>query len=260
MKKNRFREVRAQGGIPVGHMIWEFGTRGIAKLAEAAGLDFVLIDMEHSGFDGERIADLVAWFKATPVAPFVRVPQRLYHFLARTMDAGALGVMIANVETGEQARDIVNSVKYAPMGNRGLGLGGAHNDYVVPDPVGYFNEANENTTVICQIESTTGLKNLDAIASTPGVDVLWVGHFDLSQSMGIPAQFQNPQFLDALKAVVAATKRHGKTAGIQPGNIEQARQWMALGFNAVSWTTDSAMYRAALAEAVENLRKLSASA
>ena len=83
VKPNRFRQVVAQGGIPVGHMISEFGTRGIAKILESTGLDFVMMDMEHTGFDAERIADLIAWFKATPIAPFVRVPQGLYHFLAQ---------------------------------------------------------------------------------------------------------------------------------------------------------------------------------
>ena len=89
MKPNRFREVLNAGGTPVGHMIMEFGTRGIAKILEAADVDFVLYDMEHSGFDIERIFDLIAWSKACPFAPFVRVPYRDYHFLARVMDAGA---------------------------------------------------------------------------------------------------------------------------------------------------------------------------
>ena len=92
-------------------MIMEFGTRGIAKIIESADLDFVVYDMEHSGFEVERLFDLIAWSKACSFAPFVRVPQGLYHFLARIMDAGALGVMIGNVETPEQAKSIVNAVK-----------------------------------------------------------------------------------------------------------------------------------------------------
>ena len=258
MKENRFQRILREGGVPAGHMIMEFGTRGVAKILEAAGVDFVVIDMEHTGFDAERIADLVAWFKATDIAPFVRVPQGLYHFLARTMDAGALGVMVGNVETAEQAKSIVDSVKYAPLGRRGLGLGTAHNDYVQPDPVAYFDYSNKNTTVICQIESPTGLKNLDAIASTPGVDVLWVGHFDLTQSMGIPAQFGDPRFLDALRQVVAASKRHGKLAAIQPGSVQQAEDWLRLGFHFMSWSTDIGVYRSALQKQIEELRKLTA--
>jgi 2-dehydro-3-deoxyglucarate aldolase/4-hydroxy-2-oxoheptanedioate aldolase len=239
-------------------MIMEFGTRGIAKLLEGADLDFVLLDMEHTGFDAERIADVIAWLKATGVAPVVRVPQNLYHFIARTMDAGALGIMVGNVETAEAARDIVNAVKYAPLGRRGVGLGTAHNDYKMVDPAAYFAEANRNTTVICQIESTIGLANLDAIAATEGVDVLWVGHFDLSQSMGIPAQFHHSDFLDALRAVAVAARRHGKHAGMQPGTIEQAAEWMEVGYDVMSWSSDIAVYRGALNSGVAQLRERAA--
>jgi len=254
MKPNRLKQALGDGRVPVGHMISEFATRGIARIVDAAGVDFVLIDMEHTGFDADRVADLLSWFRATAVAPFVRVPQGLYHFLARTMDAGALGVMVANVETGAQAREIVDAVKYAPLGRRGVGLGGAHNDYVAPDPITYFRESNENTTIICQIESTTGLANLEAIAATPGVDILWVGHFDLTQSMGIPAQFQHPDFLAALGRVVETARRHGKAAGIQPNNMNEARQWRQIGYNVISWSNDISVYRGALEGAVSALK------
>jgi 2-keto-3-deoxy-L-rhamnonate aldolase RhmA len=82
-------------------------------LVETADVDFVLYDMEHSGIEIDRIFDLIAWSKAAPFAPFVRVPQGMYHFLARVMDAGAMGVMVANVETPEQARSIVNTRRSA---------------------------------------------------------------------------------------------------------------------------------------------------
>lgn len=260
MKPNRFKQAIAEGRVPLGHMIWEFGTRGIAKVLDQVGLDFVLIDMEHTGFDTERVADLIAWLKATPIAPFVRVPQRLYHFLARVMDAGALGVMVANVETASQAREIVQAVKYAPLGNRGLGLGGAHNDFAPPDPVGYIRQANENTTIICQIESKTGLANVNEIAAVEGVDVLWVGHFDLTHSMGILGQFEHPDFLKALQTVVAAARQLSKLAGIQPGNAAQAEQWMAIGFNVISWASDVAVYRSAMSSAISALREKAAGA
>lgn len=254
MKPNRFRQVVAAGRIPFGTMVWEFATRGIAQIVEAADLDFVLLDMEHSSIDVERIADLLAWFKATTITPIVRVPQGDYHFLARIMDAGALGAMVANVETAEQARMIVNAVKYAPLGHRGVGLGTSHTEYLSPDPVTYFREANDNTTVVCMIESPLGVANADAIAATPGVDVLWVGHFDLTQAMGIPAEFQHPRFLEAVRQVIATCRKYGKVAGINPAKAEQAEAWMQLGFNAISWSNDVLIYRDALRAAIQNLR------
>jgi 2-keto-3-deoxy-L-rhamnonate aldolase RhmA len=256
MKENRFQRRIREGQMPRGHMIMEFATRGMAQILEAAGVDFVVIDMEHTGFGTERIADLMAWFKATDVAPFVRVPQGLYHFIARTLDAGALGVMVGNVESAGQAREIVAAAKYAPLGRRGVGLGTAHNDYVMPDAAAYFEYANRNTTVICQIESVTGLSNLDEIAATAGVDVLWVGHHDLSQSMGIHGEFNHPGFQAAMERVVAAANWHGKVAAVQPGSMQQAEAWFKAGFHVLSWKTDIALYRAALARELDELRDL----
>ena len=254
MKPNRLRELLAKGQTPLGHMVQEFGTRGIAKLTENAGVDFVLIDMEHSGLDLGAVADLVAWFKATHVAPIVRVPATEYHLIARVMDTGALGIMAPNVRTPEQAQKVIDAMRYKPEGNRGLGLGSAHNDYIPPTPHEYMYEANRNNLFLCQIESTTALDNLDAIAALPGVDVLWVGHSDLSQSMGIVGEFEHPDFIAALKKVAEAAKRHGKAAGIQPGSVKQAREWMALGYNVISYAVDHAIYRAGLKVAIEELR------
>ena len=256
MKPNKFQQSIAATGTAAGHMISDFGTRNIARIVAAANPDFVMIDMEHTGYDTERIADLCAWFRATDIAPMVRVPQGLYHFCARTLDAGALGIMVANVETAAQAKEIVDACKYAPLGRRGVALGGAHNDFIMPNPVEYFPYANANTTVVAMIESPIGVANLDAIAATPGVDVLWVGHFDLTQAMGIPAQFQHPDFLAAMHAVVAAARRHGKQAGIQPTRIEDAVQWREIGFNVLSYSIDYAVYRAALVSGVDQIRNI----
>ena len=105
------------------------------------------------------------------------------------------------------------------------------------------------------IESPAGLANADAIAAVPGIDVLWVGHFDLTQAMGIPAQFHHPDFLEAIRTVVAATRKHGKVAGINPSVPEQAEEWIAAGFTAISWGNDSTIYRTALTAAIQTLRR-----
>ncbi len=258
MKTNRAKNVLAAGNVAVGHMLMEFATHGVAQMLATADLDFVLIDMEHSPFTSQDVARLVAWFQATEIAPFVRVPMTQYHFIARSMDAGALGVMVPNVKTGAQAREIVSSLKYAPLGDRGVALGGALTGYQAVNPAEFLAESNRNTTIICQIESAEGLENLEAIASTPGVDCLWVGHFDLTNSMGIPGQFQSQRFLDALAQVAETARRHGLAAGIQPGSPEQAQQWMGMGYNMISYSADHAVYRAAVVQGVHSIREIAA--
>lgn len=258
MKANRAQEKIAAGQVPVGHMIMEFGTRGIAQILDNADVDFVLIDTEHSPFSVSDLADLIAWFKATSIAPFVRIPQVEYHFIARTLDMGALGIMIPNVRTGAEARAIVDAAKYAPLGKRGVVMNHAHTEYRSANPPEFMAYSNRNTTIICQIESVEGLEHLDEIASTPGVDMLWVGHFDLTQSQGIPGQFDHPTFHAAMRQVVATAKQHGLTVGVQPANAAQAREWLGFGFNVLSYSYDHAVYTAAVRAGVAEMRQLAA--
>lgn len=256
MKPNRFREALAEGRTPVGHMILEFGTRGIAQILESTGVDFVVIDMEHTGFSEADIANLVAWFKATPIAPFVRIPQVAYHFIARTLDAGALGIMVPNVTSAGQAREVVAAAKYAPLGRRGVILGSAHTSYRGVDPQAFFEQSNSETTIICQIESREGLAHAAEIAAVPGVDVLWVGQADLTQSLGIPGAFEHPEFIDALRLVAETAKSHNCAAGIQPTSLAQAEAWMALGYNVISYSGDFFVYQEAMRQAVAAVRRL----
>jgi 2-keto-3-deoxy-L-rhamnonate aldolase RhmA len=240
-------------------MIMEFNTRGMGRMLGVAGLDFVIIDMEHASFSTGEVANLIAWIHTGDVAPFVRVPQIEYHLIARVLDAGALGVMVPNVKTGAEARLIVDAVKYAPLGKRGAGIGGALTSFRTVPPADFIDYSNRNTTIICQIESVEGLENLDAIASTPGVDILWVGHTDLSLSMGIPGQFQDQRFLTGLAQVVEAANKYGLKAGIQPGDTEQARQWMDMGYNVISYSSDYATYLRALTEGTQQIRTIAES-
>jgi 2-dehydro-3-deoxyglucarate aldolase/4-hydroxy-2-oxoheptanedioate aldolase len=257
MKPNRFKKQMTEKNFAIGHMISEFGTRGQAKMLESADIDFVVIDREHGAFSTADIADLVAWFKATEIAPFVRIPQIQYHLIARIMDVGALGVMIPNVNTAAEARSILDAVKYAPSGKRGVNLGISHSDYRKVDPESYMAESNENTTIICQIESLEGLENLEDIAATDGIDVLWVGQGDLTQSMGIPGQYHHEKFLAALRHVVDIAGKNGLGAGIQPQDLSQAEEWMGLGFNVVSYGADHSVYIHAMNRAVQEIRRFS---
>lgn len=256
VKPNRFRQILAQGKVPVGHMLIEFASPGMARILDCAGVDFVVVDMEHSGFGFREVATLLALFKSTSITTFVRVPQIEYHFIARCLDAGAQGIMAPNVRNGAEARAIISAAKYAPLGERGVALGTANTDYRSVNAVEFLTEANRETVIICQIESQEGLDHLEEIATTPGVDILWVGHFDLSHSLGIAGQLDHPRLLEALQQVVAVARRHKLAAAIQPRTLAQARRWLELGFNVISFGADVAIYIDALADGVARVREL----
>ena len=114
--------------------------------------------------------------------------------------------------------------------------------------------AHERTMVICLIETAKGIANVDAIAATPGVDVCWLGHFDLSNFMGIPAQFKDPRFLKAVDKLVAACAKHGKTPGFMAGDDAWARDYMAKGFRMLAYGVDALVFQSALRQGIDGMR------
>jgi 2-dehydro-3-deoxyglucarate aldolase/4-hydroxy-2-oxoheptanedioate aldolase len=183
-----------------------------------------------------------------------RVPATEYHFMARALDVGLLGLMIPMVESAEQARKIVDATRYPPIGRRGAGMGMAQDDYERGDPVEEIAALNERTFIITQIESPAGLENLEAIASVDGIDCLWVGHNDLSIQMGIPGQFTSTRFQDAIKRVAEVADKHGKPAGVAAGNVAMAEDWMSKGYRAIAFGADHRLFAEGLKSGIETVR------
>ncbi len=254
MRTNTIKTLLAAGKVPVGTFVFEFNTSGIARIIAEAGADFVVFDMEHTGWSVETVRTLLATTRSTNVIPLVRVPATEYDFIARVLDMGAMGVMVPMVESAEQARAIVAAAKYPPVGRRGAAFGVSHDDYTGGDIVEKIASANREGLLLAQIETVAGLTNVDAIAATPGIDVLWIGQFDLSISMGIPGQFTNPELIAAMDQVVAACKKHSKVAGIMAPDLATGRDLLKQGFRMISYSGDLWVFQAALRDALGSLR------
>jgi 2-keto-3-deoxy-L-rhamnonate aldolase RhmA len=230
-----------QGDVLLGQMVLELFRPGIGPMLAACGLDFVIFDMEHGRCDIQLLAEMIASCRGSEIVPIARVPDVAYAPLSRPLDLGARGVMVPRVETKQQAEDVVSELKYAPMGNRGVALGIAH-DLYRPGTAEFFAQTNEEVMVILLLETARALENLDEIVSVPGVDVAWLGHYDLTVSMGIPAQFEHPKFLAAMDALTAACARHGVAAGFLPHSPESAVHWISKGFRAISLGSDIGVF------------------
>ncbi|OGG56308.1 MAG: aldolase, partial [Candidatus Handelsmanbacteria bacterium RIFCSPLOWO2_12_FULL_64_10] len=211
-----------------------------------------VFDMEHTGWSVETIRALMATSQG--LVPMARVPATEYHFLARVLDVGAMGLMVPMVQTAEQARLIVQSTKYPPAGRRGAAFGVAHDDYLDGDVVAKMRSANEETLLIAQIETAQGVENADEIAAVDGIDCLWIGHFDLTNSLGIPAQFTHPDYRRAVDRVLDACRRHGKAPGFMVASPEEGRAALAQGFRCIAYWGDLWLYRQALSEGIRALR------
>jgi 2-dehydro-3-deoxyglucarate aldolase/4-hydroxy-2-oxoheptanedioate aldolase len=244
----------ARDGRAFGAAVFEFFTPGVAQIAKGAGAEFILYDMEHSGVGIDTIKAQCAYCRGLDVAPLVRVPATEYDFIANVLDAGAHGVMVPMVDTAEQAAFIAACTHYPPAGRRGSGFVMAHDDYLPGDPVDKMRVAHERTLTIVQIETLAGLANVDAIASTPGVDVLWLGHFDLSNFMGIPGQFQHPDFVAGVRKIVAAANRHGKIAAFLAFDDRWSDEYWGYGFRMFAYGHDSALLQPGLAGGLAHLK------
>ena len=255
MRPNPVRQRLLSGGVAIGPMIFEFFAPVLFAIAARANADFVLLDMEHSGVGMDTIKAQLGAARGTGVAPYVRVPGLAHHLIAPVLDAGAMGIMGPLVETAEQAQAIVNACRYRPEGKRGLGFSMAHDDYGTGPVDAKIHDANERTLVIALIESARGIENADAIMAVPGIDVGWLGHYDLTDSMGIAGDFEHPDFLGAVDKLVAACNKHKKPAGILMGSVAQLLAWHKRGFRCLCYGTDVGLFRDALAEGIAAVRK-----
>lgn len=184
------------------------------------------------------------------------MPDGQYSTIAPVMDAGAQGIMVPMVETGEQALAIANAVRYRPEGRRGLAFGIAHDRYGARTPRETMAQANAENMVICLIETRRGVENAAAIVGTLGVDIGWVGHYDLTNDMGITAEFEHPDFIAAAESVGAACAAAGKAAGILDANPALLERFSRLGFRALGFATDVAALKIAYGDGLKMLRGL----
>jgi 2-keto-3-deoxy-L-rhamnonate aldolase RhmA len=238
----------------LGTFIVEFATPGIGHILKSAGCDFVLFDTEHSGFGFETIKNAVRYFEAAALPMICRVPSREYHHIARALDMGVEGIMLPMVGNPAEVRHIINSMKYTPVGNRGVALQVAHDRYRAGPTIDKLAAANSRTTLFCQIETAEGVENADAIAGIDGVDCLWVGHFDLSSSLGIPGEFDHPKFLGAIETVAAATKKHNKALGRLVPTTQLGIDLYKQGFDFCCYSGDVWILHQALEDAIGKLR------
>ena len=255
MQNNLVKQALASGGRAFGSMIFEFFTPGMPRLLKNAGAEYAMYCMEHTGASYETLKPQFALCRALGVVPLARVPGTEYDFIARALDCGALGVMVPLVDTAQQAEFIVSCTRYPPAGGRrGAAFGFAHDDFEGGDVVAKMKMIHERTLVIAMIETKSGLENVEAIAAVPGVDVLWLGHFDLSNFLGIPGQFSHPVFQDAIRRIVGAAKQHGKAAGYMAADAALGKEYLGHGFRMIATGTDQGMLQEATRAMLDGMR------
>jgi 2-dehydro-3-deoxyglucarate aldolase/4-hydroxy-2-oxoheptanedioate aldolase len=254
MSETALKDMAATRALKAGHFMIEFATPGIGYILKNAGCDFVVFDTEHSGFGIETIKHVVAYMRAAELPVIVRVPSKDYKDIARVCDMGADGVMLPMVANAAEAEAIVQSMKYVPRGHRGVILRAAHDRYTAGPTMEKLEAANRRTTLFVQIETVEGVKNAAAIAAVDGVDCLWVGHFDLSCSLGIPGQFDHPKFTAAIEAVTAAARGADKSLGRLVPDVASGIGFYKQGFDFIAYSADAWVLGDGVAQALAGIR------
>ena len=242
------------GGLVIGTMISEIRNPNLAYMLVQSGFDFFIIDNEHGAYSPETVSNMIAAAGGAGISVIVRIPEIRREAIMKPLDSGAAGLLVPMVNTAEQAREIMTYAKYPPMGNRGVALSRAHSSYGRPSAAEYLDQANQATFIAVQAESPQAIENLASIASTPGVDAIFVGPADLSVSMGIPGQLTHPKEIEAIAKVIDVRQQHNVIAGIHMSNVETLKGWIRQGMRFVSFSSDVDLLARAGEESLVKLR------
>jgi 2-keto-3-deoxy-L-rhamnonate aldolase RhmA len=255
--RNVAREKLEQGQLSLGVGVRITRSVEIAKAMAVAGFDWLFLDMEHGVMSLEACAQISTAALDAGIAPIARVPNGEYAIATRALDNGALGIVMPHVDSAAEAREVVNSLKYPPIGHRSMGGIGPHYGLRSVSSGEAATALNAANLTIVMLETPKAIANAEEIASVPGVDVLLIGTNDLCAEMGIHGDFGNERVAEAYRTMIAAARKHGKFPGMAGVYNETLMpRYIEMGARFVLSGQDAAFMAAGAAQRTGFLRKL----
>lgn len=225
----------------------------MVEIVALGGFDYAIIDSEHSPCDPAMAVRLLRAAEARGLPMLVRVNNKLPGTILKMMDIGSYGIMAPLVHNAEQAREVAEAVRYYPKGKRGTALmRGSNYGFATIDE--YFANTNANAFVMVQAESKEAIENLDEILAVKEIDSVFLGPYDLSQSLGIPGQVEGETIMKIVEKTGRKIRDAGKIAGILPVSFEKARMFEDWGYQLITYITDLDIFSRAVKETVKNLK------
>jgi 4-hydroxy-2-oxoheptanedioate aldolase len=237
MATNRLKQCLTEGRPALGPFC-KFTDPAACEIAGLAGFDFAIVDMEHGPISIERAQDLLRACEVAGLSPVIRVPANEEHEVLRALDIGAHGVQVPEINTRGQAEKLAASARYHPRGRRGVCRFVRASRYTAVPREQVFERANDAVTVIAHIEGLEGFRNLDDILAVDGLDVIFIGPYDLSQSLGVPGRTDDPKVVATMEDIARRAAARGRAVGTFVETPEQARRWIAAGVRYVSYSVD----------------------
>jgi 2-keto-3-deoxy-L-rhamnonate aldolase RhmA len=255
MHVNHVKRALKEGRLQLGCSFAQLRSPAVATILGKAGLDWCYLDAEHGPFDLETLQDLCRAAIAAGMVPIVRIADVQYHLVARTLDCGAMGILLPRIESPEVLARAASWTFFPPVGVRGFGFSQHNVDYELVTIPQIIQHTNENTMLVFQIETQTALDRRDELISVPGVDAVMVGPADLSISLGIPGQFENPKLIDAIDRIIETCNKYGVAPGIHMRILHLAKFWRDRGMRFLSTGGDALFLYDKASEAVKALRE-----
>lgn len=235
------KERLRNGEQVLGTMVTTFASPDIAKILQVCGFDFLIVDCEHGSFTTREVANIIAVARGIGMPALVRIPEMRREHALKFMEMGASGLLLPNTESAEQAKMLVDCTKYAPLGHRGVSLSRPHTDFKKVSGATYMPAANDETILMCQIESRKGVENVEEIIAVEGIDVAFIGPNDMTQDYGILGQFEHPEIVAAFEKIIAAAEANGKWAGAHFGGAAPLKPWLKKGMQINMWNSDNGL-------------------
>lgn len=254
MRGNELKKKLKIGKAAYGTCLTDYLDPEIVLPLRAAGLEFFFVDTEHSPASSGQIQGLSRSARAAEIVPMVRVVANQPYLITRMLDVGAMGIVVPHVDSPDAARTAADCVKFPPSGKRGFGLRAINTDLHNLSVSEAMASANRDTILILQIESEEALARVEEIALVPEVDVLMIGPLDLSISLGIPEQFENPVFLDAVDKVARACDKAGISAGMASTDLNVLRESEKRGVRFLVYSADFLVLLEGYKQAVQKLQ------
>ncbi len=226
-----------------------------SKAVAGAGLDFVFIDTEHIPVDRNEMTFLCQTYKALGLDPIVRIPSPDPYLACMAKDAGAVGVLAPYVETVAQIREMVGATKYRPLKGERLRQLLSGERPPEPELLAYLENYNAGSLCLVNIESVAAVRDLDLLLAVPGLDAVIIGPHDLSVSMGLPEQYEHPEYQKTVGDIIRRTRAHGVAAGIHfPADPARQIRYMKEGVNMVLHSSDLFLFSQKLAEDMTRIK------
>jgi 4-hydroxy-2-oxoheptanedioate aldolase len=217
-----------------------------------AGMDYVIIDLEHGPNSVQSVQNLIRGAQVAGLMPIVRVKESCASVMSEVLDIGAGGIQVPQITTKAEAEAVIKRTKFSPMGERGVCRFVRAAKYSAKDRFEYFKDANEAVTIL-QIEGQEGIDNIEEILSVEGIDVLFIGPYDLSQSLGVAGQIEHPLVEQKMLEIVKLCSEKGITVGTFVDTVENALKWKKLGVKYISYSVDVGIFCDAVASIVKNV-------